>query len=122
MDGVLLHYKNHTGAVKVQGTKRKAIVVASMKKEHTAWVEENLQDWEANIYVVDDKYANHTVLINHGHETAAYLSYIINHYYDLPDYVAFQHANRYQWHNDDPMYDGVMPLRNLQFPYVDEMG
>lgn len=28
------------------------------------------------------------------------------------------HGRRYQWHNEDPLYDGVPPLLNLSIPYV----
>ncbi|KAI7252699.1 hypothetical protein KC352_g12287 [Hortaea werneckii] len=51
-----------------------------------------------------------------------YLSYIIDHYDQLPDIVIFQHANQYQWHNDDPLYDGKRMLERLQLPYVLEEG
>lgn len=30
--------------------------------------------------------------------------HIINHYEDLPDFTIFMHGDRYQWHNDDPIY------------------
>jgi len=36
--------------------------------------------------------------------------------------MVFLHADRYQWHNDDPMYDGVMPVKNLQLDHVKKMG
>lgn len=34
----------------------------------------------------------------------------------------FIHAQRYQWHNDDPMYDGIQPLKNLKLDSVDRDG
>jgi hypothetical protein len=36
--------------------------------------------------------------------------------------MIFQHANRYQWHNDDPLYDGERMLHRLQLPYVRQEG
>jgi hypothetical protein len=36
--------------------------------------------------------------------------------------VIFQHANRYQWHNDDPLYDGQRMLSRLQLPFVKAQG
>ena len=30
--------------------------------------------------------------------------YIIDHYNNLPDVMVFMHSERYQWHNDDPIY------------------
>ena len=32
--------------------------------------------------------------------------------------LIFLHGHRYQWHNEDPLYDGVPPIRNLSIPYV----
>lgn len=49
-------------------------------------------------------------------------SFIIDHYDDLPDYTLFLHPTRYQWHNDDPDYDGLMVLRNFQLPYLADQG
>lgn len=36
--------------------------------------------------------------------------------------IVFQHANRYQWHNDDPLYDGQRLLLRLQLPFVRAQG
>jgi len=49
-------------------------------------------------------------------------SYIIDHYASLPDNVLFIHPNRYQWHNDDPDYDGLPMLRHFQLPYLEKEG
>ena len=49
-------------------------------------------------------------------------SYIIDNYDKLPDNVLFIHPNRYQWHNDDPDYDGLPMLRHLQLPFLEEQG
>ena len=48
--------------------------------------------------------------------------YIIDNYDKLPDNVLFIHPNRYQWHNDDPDYDGLPMLRHFQLPYLEEQG
>ena len=44
--------------------------------------------------------------------------YIIDNYDNLPDMMLFIHSQRYQWHNDDPYYDGVPMLRNFQTSYL----
>jgi hypothetical protein len=49
-------------------------------------------------------------------------SYIIDHYASLPDDILFIHPNRYQWHNDDPDYDGLPMLRHFQLPYLEKEG
>lgn len=51
-----------------------------------------------------------------------YLTYIIDHYHNLPDTVIFAHASRFQWHNDDPDYDILPTLHNFRLPYVREAG
>ena len=48
--------------------------------------------------------------------------YIIDNYDDLPDNILFIHPTRYQWHNDDPDYDGLPMLRHFRFPYLASEG
>lgn len=48
--------------------------------------------------------------------------YIIDNYDYLPDYMLFIHSQRYQWHNDDPYYDGVPMIKRFQLPYLDLIG
>ena len=50
------------------------------------------------------------------------LSYIIDNYDALPDNILFIHPQRFQWHNDDPDYDGLPMLRHLQLPYLKQEG
>lgn len=49
-------------------------------------------------------------------------SFIIDNYDNLPDNILFVHPNRYQWHNDDPDYDGLPMLRHFQIPYLEKEG
>lgn len=83
---------------------RKALVVASLQGDDTAWLHQFFPDWTTNLYVMDDPDAFLTVAENKGRESMAYLTYIIDNYHNLPDYIVFMHALRYQWHNEDPMY------------------
>lgn len=48
--------------------------------------------------------------------------YIIDHYASLPSNILFIHAERFQWHNDDPDYDGLPLLRKLRIPYLQREG
>lgn len=112
----------HSNAIYNTGGVRKAIVIASRQNEHTAWVSEFFPDWETQIYIVDNANAENTVLKTNGREASVYLSYIINNYWNLPDYIVFHHAERYQWHSDDPMFDSVPILQNLQLDAVDRQG
>ncbi|KAI1332457.1 hypothetical protein F5Y16DRAFT_420518 [Xylariaceae sp. FL0255] len=89
------------------------LVVASLSREDVAWVDKFLpQAWTKKIYVIDDVEALLTVPKNKGREAMVYLTYIINHYDDLPDNI----------HNDDPNYDALPALSNLQIPYLQEAG
>ncbi|KAL2865064.1 DUF3431 domain-containing protein [Aspergillus lucknowensis] len=101
---------------------RKSLVVASMKDDDVSWLHQFFPDWHKNIYVVDDKKAELTVMQNKGRESMVYLTYIIDNYENLPDSVLFIHSQRYQWHNDDPYYDGVPMIRNFQLPYLEKQG
>lgn len=48
--------------------------------------------------------------------------YIIDNYDTLSPILIFKHANRYQCHADDPLYDEQRTLSRLQMPYVREQG
>lgn len=47
---------------------------------------------------------------------------IIDNYNHLPSAVIFYHANRYQWHSDDPLYDGLRMLSRLRIPHIKAQG
>lgn len=49
-------------------------------------------------------------------------SYIIDNYETLDGVVIFSHASRYQWHNDDPLYDGLQLLLRLRVAHVQTQG
>ncbi|MCJ1358289.1 MAG: hypothetical protein MMC33_008288 [Icmadophila ericetorum] len=86
---------------------RKEIVVASRYDDDTSWLEKELPDWGRSIYIVNDNSAKLTVPINKGREAMVYLTYIINHYDNLPDIMAFPSDA-----------DGVPLLQSLQIPYI----
>lgn len=88
---------------------KKALVVASMKGDDTSWLDEYFSDWDRNVFVMNDPRAKLTVAKNKGRESMAYLTYMIDNYHDLPDYMVFLHSLRYQWHNEDPMYGAYSP-------------
>ncbi|KAK1138801.1 hypothetical protein N8T08_001762 [Aspergillus melleus] len=100
----------------------KDLVVASMKKDDVSWLFEFFPEWHKSIYVVNDPDAELTVKLNKGRESMVYLTYIIDNYDSLPESMLFIHSLRYQWHNDDPYYDGVPMLRNFQLPYLQKQG
>lgn len=92
--------------------KTKAIVTAVQTKDETTadWLAEFLPDWETIVYVTDrssDEAAPSNTSriplqhlpVNKGREAAVYLTYIVQHYHSLPDYMVFIHGKRYQIHN-----------------------
>lgn len=50
------------------------------------------------------------------------LRYIIDHYDSLPATVLFHHAERFQWHNDNPDYDALALLQRLNVDYIRQQG
>jgi hypothetical protein len=52
----------------------KSFIVASRKNDDTAWIGENLPDWNLVRYVVDDPKAQYTVPKNKGREAMVYLT------------------------------------------------
>lgn len=82
-------------------TYNKTLVVPKTKNENTRWMDLELPDWEKAVYVADDPEAPLHPPKNKGHEVMVYLSYIIDHYGNLPDIVAFMHSHQFAWHNED---------------------
>lgn len=97
-------------------------VVASQTRDNTTWLPSLFPDWHHNIFVADQPDATLSVPQNKGREVMTYLTYIIDNYSSLPDIAIFLHAERYQWHNDDPLYDGARTLSRLQLTYILEQG
>lgn len=64
--------------------------------------------------------------LNKGHEAMAYLTYLIDHYDQLPATIAFLHAHRggffMAWHVDAPLHDNVAAMRSLQLDFVQQNG
>ncbi|KKZ60736.1 hypothetical protein EMCG_04584 [[Emmonsia] crescens] len=98
------------------------LIVAALSTDNTSWLDENLPDWKKNVYIVDNPKATLTVPKNKGRESMVYLTYIIDHYDHLPKHMVFIHSQRYQWHNDDPLFDNVPILKNLQLPFLSKEG
>ncbi|PGH18308.1 hypothetical protein AJ79_00647 [Helicocarpus griseus UAMH5409] len=110
----------------------KVIVMAKLEEEDTSWVKEELPDWQNAIYTVNPSKKSTedpnilTTPTNKGHESMAYLSYIIDHYNHLPTTIAFLHSHRsgflQAWHVDAPLHDNVIAMRTLRLDYVQHAG
>ena len=104
---------------------RKTIVAARVQQEDASWMETELPGWEAAIYVADNSTAPLHTPKNKGHEGMAYLTYIIDHYDNLPDIVAFVHPHQFAWHIDEifggdavVMLQRINPARVMREGYV----
>ncbi|THC94039.1 hypothetical protein EYZ11_006481 [Aspergillus tanneri] len=86
--------------------------MARMEEEHTEWVEEQLPELKTPL--------------NKGHESMAYLTYLIDYYDKLPSIIAFLHSHRggffKAWHVDAPLHDNVVAMRSLQLDFVKKNG
>ena len=93
---------------------RKTIVAARTQGEDASWLELELLGWETAIYVADNTTAPLHTPKNKGHEGMAYLTYIIDHYDNLPDVIAFVHSHQFAWHVDEIFGgDAVVMLQRL---------
>ncbi|KAL9600679.1 MAG: hypothetical protein Q9219_003009 [cf. Caloplaca sp. 3 TL-2023] len=108
----------------------KVVIMAKVESEDTQWVADHLPDWQHAIYTVNPSSPNTTTALttplNKGHESMAYLTYIIDHYTSLPSTLTFIHPHRRgfleAWHTDTPLHDNVHALRSLRLPFVQENG
>ncbi|ETN37413.1 uncharacterized protein HMPREF1541_08404 [Cyphellophora europaea CBS 101466] len=100
------------------------LVVAKMKDEDAGWLyNEDLAGAIVKVYIPDDKSAALTVPKNKGHEAMVYLSYIIDHYDNLPDIAIFMHAHRNSWHQAGLLeHDGPETVRRLSSARVTREG
>lgn len=66
--------------------------------------------WEIFRYVMDEKphgpgslNGTYTPALNQGREAMAYLTFIIDNYDQLPDYMVFVHGHGRAWHQPEPL-------------------
>lgn len=112
------------GVVKPHGaTYSRTLVITKTKKENTDWLEELPADVTPAVYVVDDATSPLHPPKNKGHEAMVYLTYIIDHYDDLPDIMMFMHAHQRAWHNEEPLgFDSLRMVQHVSNERVTRMG
>jgi Protein of unknown function (DUF3431) len=115
--------RNRSG---VPDDRTRVIVMAKLRHEDTSWVEKELPQWQRAIYTVDDPEAPLHTERNKGHEANAYLTYLIENYHSLPDFILFLHSHRdgfpLAWHNDNEAYDNVLSAHALRLDFVERNG
>ena len=104
-------------------TYTRAMIIPRMKDENISWIASELPDLDTVIYVANDPSAPLHPPKNKGHEVMIYLTYIIDHYDDLPDISIFMHAHRWTHHNNHLLgHDAVQMIRRLNSDYVTREG
>ncbi|KAF2173478.1 hypothetical protein M409DRAFT_61896 [Zasmidium cellare ATCC 36951] len=83
------------------------LVLATLAADNNEWISDELSDLLGSstnlhtaIYVVDNPLAPLHTPTNKGHESLAYLSYIIDFYSTLPEISIFLHGHPSAWHNN----------------------
>lgn len=94
----------------------KDLVIASEKSSHVGWVKEVEDMYNVKLYVVDDPYAQYTVNSSTAMEVMVYLTYIIDHYDDLPNTATFHHHHEYSRKHSPKQNGGKATkyLRNIR--------
>jgi hypothetical protein len=125
----------------------KAIVTAKTRKENINWIRSFCQDMYVYIhfkfsvrtssngqassgcglyaYTTDPEQPEEGLLkpfTTKGHEAAAYLTYIVDYYHDLPEFSIFIHGGEEQWHNDLFGSKTIDHLRRVRFEAVQVEG
>ncbi|KAF3024771.1 hypothetical protein E8E14_006829 [Neopestalotiopsis sp. 37M] len=106
---------------------QKALVIASSiaTAQDTAWLSQIPRDWAIYHYVTDEisidgsSTSALSVPADKGNEAMAYLTYIIDHFDELPDVVFFRHSHYKSWHQ---AFDSVFEVSSLRTDYVLERG
>ncbi|MCJ1438568.1 hypothetical protein MMC27_007958 [Xylographa pallens] len=97
-----------------KGTYTRVLVVPHTSKDSITWIDDRLLDVSLALYVVDDLTAPLHPPKNKGHEVMVYLTYIIDHYEQLPEIIIFMHAHRHAWHNSDLLgFDAIEMIQRL---------
>ncbi|KAE8356969.1 hypothetical protein BDV28DRAFT_126001 [Aspergillus coremiiformis] len=107
----------------------RTLVVAKVQGADTNWVDILVEEdsrLSSAVYTVDAPKTNDSVLtvpMNKGHEVMVYLTYIIDHFFQLSDVTIFMHSDQIAWHNNDLLdMDSARMVRRLQNDYVYKKG
>ncbi|KIV82142.1 hypothetical protein PV11_04270 [Exophiala sideris] len=76
----------------------RVLVTGRLMSEDISWLSREHPDLPTKIYTVDDDISG--LPMNKGNEAMVYLTYIIDHYDNLPDVVLFFHPHAISWHNN----------------------
>lgn len=100
----------------------RTLVMGRLRSEDVSWTH-HLPNINCSIYTVDDDEADLQIPKNKGHEAMVYLTYIIDHYDELPDTVLFFHPHRSTWHNNILLdLDSAKTITHLSDAHVARQG
>lgn len=70
--------------------------------------------------VVKSQFYCESLIPNTGCEASSYLHYIIQHYNDLPPYMAFIHGHEYAWHQKHPLgiLGAIRTAKRKEYEYI----
>ena len=101
----------------------RTLVIPRMKDEDISWIARELPDLNVTVYVANDPSTLLHSPKNKGHEVMVYLTYIIDHYDNLPDVIMFMHAHRWAHHNNELLgYDAPQMIKRLSNSHVIQQG
>ena len=106
---------HHVGIARTYSSNYSRIVVApQVLGEDVGWLKSQLLGVESAVYIADNRSDPLHPPRNKGHEVMIYLTFIIDHYDALPDFVIFMHAHRRAWHNNDLLgFDAAEMIKKL---------
>lgn len=98
----------------------RTLVTGGLEPKAPAWLAKlppNIDVWYRPVLDSSDGY------VNRGHEAMFYLTYIIDHYDRLPDFMIFVHDHARAWHNSDvPDRSFLHLLADVRWSFVAERG
>lgn len=79
------------------------VIVTSHYNEDLKW----LEDIDKSVICCSKKLesVNCPISKNVGNECTSYLKFIIDNYYNLPEYIAFIHGHKFAWHHTSDLLD-----------------
>lgn len=92
--------------------------MSAKSRDEIRWMDSVQEDWIRYPYIITEEFApNNTLPVpaNKGNEAMRYLSFIIDNYDTLPDFIAFRHGHKESWHQS---FDAVTEMNNLNLTTI----
>lgn len=102
---------------------KRALVVSCVEEKDLVWIAEDSLGVTLSAYIVNGPTALKHPPLNKGNEVMTYLTYIIDHYNELPEIVIFMHSHRWAIHNNELLdYDAAQMIQMLRSDFVIKEG